>query len=229
MNKKLLKTSALAFLFLSLYSCEEAKTIIDENLDQAVDTINSTSFTKEIPIDISSSEVLWAGEKVILGGHNGTVKFSEGLLEINVEGQLKNLNFIVDLNSIDALDLAQESENKAKLEQHLKNADFFDVETYPRAQFKTIKIDHIPENGDLNYLLIGELTIKNTTKTIEVPVQFYVSEEKIVLKADFTINRVDFGIVFHSKEDKTFDFEKMKDWAIKDIITLKAHIFAPKL
>ena len=227
MKKKILQISTMA-LILGLYSCEEAQKKVEtitekESKDHL---INDTSI--EIPIDISNSKILWEGEKVILGGHNGKIQFSEGWIKTtDQEDILVDAYFVVDLNSIDVIDLVQEPKNKSELERHLKSADFFDVATYPRAQFKTIKINHVPENGDLNYLLIGELTIKNITKTIEVPVQFYISDSKMVLKADFNINRIDFGIIYHSKEDKTFNFEKMMDWAIKDTIKLKAHIFAP--
>jgi polyisoprenoid-binding protein YceI len=56
-----------------------------------------------------------------------------------------------------------------KRDNHLQSADFFDAEKYPTLQFvgkSFTKVD------DKNYKLVGDLTIKGTTKEVELDVKF---------------------------------------------------------
>lgn len=53
-------------------------------------------------------------------------------------------------------------------EGHLKSADFFDVETYPTITFAATGVR---AEGD-GYLLDGDLTIKDVTQAVSLPVEF---------------------------------------------------------
>lgn len=46
---------------------------------------------------------------------------------------------------------------------HLKSADFFDIEKYPTMHYKSTSIKRV---GDNNYKLTGDLTIRNITKPV---------------------------------------------------------------
>lgn len=63
-----------------------------------------------------------------------------------------NIEFTVDLDSIDTRN--EERDN------HLKSADFFDVEKYPEMTFKSVKIEKTGEN---TYDITGNLTIHGVT------------------------------------------------------------------
>lgn len=52
---------------------------------------------------------------------------------------------------------------------HLRTADFFDAEKYPTMRFVS---KEIRKTGDNTFVAVGELTIKETTKTIELPFEF---------------------------------------------------------
>ncbi len=58
----------------------------------------------------------------------------------------------------------------AKRDNHLRSSDFFDVSKYPAMTFKSRNITH--QSGN-NYRVTGDLTIKDVTKTVEVPFVFY--------------------------------------------------------
>jgi polyisoprenoid-binding protein YceI len=83
---------------------------------------------------------------------------------------------------------------------HVKNADFFDVETYPTASFvsKGVKAD-----GD-DYVLDGEFTLKGVTKPIELKLEFNGVNpgmghgEVAGFEATVVLNRNDFGIDFNA-------------------------------
>lgn len=84
-------------------------------------------------------------------------------------------------------------------DNHLRSAEFFDVEKYPTLKFKSTKI--LKSGKPDHYLLYGELTIKDVTK--EVIADLYYGgtlktdeEERIGMKAKAVINRLDYGIDF---------------------------------
>lgn len=100
-----------------------------------------------------------------------------------------SFNFTIQAESIDT-----SVENR---DNHLRSADFFDVETYPTITFKSTKI--LETGKPDQYLLYGDLTIKDVTK----PVIFDLvnggtvtsdNGVKMGLKATTTINRFDYNI-----------------------------------
>ena len=88
-------------------------------------------------------------------------------------------------------------------DEHLKSADFFDVETYPTMTFLSTGI-----RGDgADYVLTGTLTIKGVAKTVELDLEFEgVSPDpwggtRVGFSATGEINRRDFGLDFDVKLD----------------------------
>lgn len=57
----------------------------------------------------------------------------------------------------------------AKRDGHLKSDDFFNAEKYPKMVFKSKKI---VKKNDEEYLVTGDLTIRNITKEITVDVEY---------------------------------------------------------
>jgi polyisoprenoid-binding protein YceI len=51
---------------------------------------------------------------------------------------------------------------------HLRSADFFDVETFPTMTFKTTAVK---TKGDDEFIVVGDLTIKDVTRPIEIEVE----------------------------------------------------------
>src|SRR5690554_506540 len=100
-----------------------------------------------------------------------------------------NFDFTVKVNSINT--------NVKDRDNHLRSADFFEVEKYPKMTFKSTKI--LATGKPDQYLLYGKLTIKNVTKDVIFDINYGGSVksekgEKLGLKATTTINRFDFKI-----------------------------------
>ncbi len=83
-------------------------------------------------------------------------------------------------------------------DQHLRSADFFEVEKYPDITFVSTKMERTYGN---NFKLTGNLTMHGITKTIVLDVTYNgqaYEEQMKVQKAGFTVqgvlNRDDFGI-----------------------------------
>ncbi|WP_417363078.1 YceI family protein [Galbibacter sp.] len=82
-------------------------------------------------------------------------------------------------------------------DNHLRSADFFDVEKYPTITFKSTKI--LETGKPDQYLLYGDLTIKDVTKPVIFDVTYggivkSDKGDKIGLKAKTTINRFEFNV-----------------------------------
>jgi polyisoprenoid-binding protein YceI len=90
------------------------------------------------------------------------------------------------------------STNEGKRDEHLKSADFFDVENFKEITFRGNTYEKTGEGGD--YILYGELTIKEITKRIQLFVEFNgivkdpMGNEKAVFNIDGKINRKDWGL-----------------------------------
>lgn len=89
-------------------------------------------------------------------------------------------------------------------DNHLRSADFFEVEKYPTITFKSSKV--VPKEKDL-YEVTGDLTMHGVTKTIVAPVRHtgflnLGKQEKAGFEITFAINRKDYGIVWNRTADQ---------------------------
>ena len=75
-------------------------------------------------MDTNSSLVSWEGKTIAGSGHTGYIQLSSGSLDV-VSGKVTSGKFVVDVKSIKTTDL--KGDRAARLENHLKNEDFFDV------------------------------------------------------------------------------------------------------
>ncbi|OKS88568.1 YceI family protein [Mucilaginibacter polytrichastri] len=82
------------------------------------------------------------------------------------------------------------SDNEMR-DKHLKSEDYFDVAKYPHITMKSVSFKH--KNGD-NYTGVFNVTIKDKTKTVDVPFTYTESGNTASFKGVFTINRQDFGV-----------------------------------
>lgn len=92
----------------------------------------------------------------------------------------------------------------ADRDNHLKSADFFDVENYPKISFKSTSVTK--ENDDYN--VVGLITIHGVEKEVTLKgnyngndVDFY-GNTKYGFELRGTIKRSEFGLSFNSVTDK---------------------------
>ena len=97
-----------------------------------------------------------------------------------------------------------------KLRTHLLSADFFDAETFPQATFVATAFKEEAGEGT-THVIDGNLTLHGVTKGISFPATVQVTDAVAAGKAEFTINRKDFGI----------EYPGMPDDLIKDDVLLK--------
>lgn len=116
----------------------------------------------------------------------------------NVDGRLSGVTGSIHYDATDLkgskfdvkVDVSTINTENTKRDNHLKNEDFFEVETYPYITFTSTSIE---KDGD-GYKVTGKLKIKNVEKTVTIP--FYVTQSgnKAVFKGDLEVNRVEYGV-----------------------------------
>ena len=95
-----------------------------------------------------------------------------------------------------------------KRDDHLRSKDFFEVEKYPQITLVSKKVSKI---ADQKYNVTADLTLHGVTKQIDVPIsQVFYENNRGRFRANFEINRRDFGINFDSKMNSIEDLVKVQ-------------------
>lgn len=139
-----------------------------------------------VPIENGSVAITPATSRIVfVGKHLDAAKddriggFEKFTGSAKVAGRmLTSIEVEIDVNSVFTF---QEG-----LTAHLKNADFFETNEYANARFVSTSI----ADGTVT----GELTLHGVTKEITFPATIDVTEDGMRLKAEFKINRFDFGM-----------------------------------
>ncbi|TWF45324.1 polyisoprenoid-binding protein YceI [Chitinophaga polysaccharea] len=120
---------------------------------------------------------------------NGTIETTD-----STNFQNAKVDFTVDASSI--------STGVDQRDGHLKTDDFFNVAEYPAITLKSVSLKKVTGN---KYLLLADLTIRNTTKrvTFDVTYNGVIKDPWGLRRAGFTakttINRLDFGVKYADK------------------------------
>ena len=172
-------------------------------------------------IDMALSTVAWEGTKVT-GKHDGTIGLTSGELYI-VDDQIVGGNIVIDMTKIVVLDL-EDPETNAKLQGHLESDDFFSVATYPEATFEMANIEKREDvtEGEPNYTISGNLTIKGITHGITFPAHVHMEEGVMTARADFDLDRTMWDVRFGSGRF----FDNLGDNLIHDNFNMKLDIVA---
>lgn len=121
----------------------------------------------DFSIKFSSEHVSGTFEKI-----SGTIHFDEDDLESS------SFNIQVDVKSIATGNFLKNSLAKGK--------NWFEADRYPKITFLSTKIS----KSTSGFIATGNLTMKNVTKSIEIPITF----KNKVFSGKFSVNRTDYNI-----------------------------------
>lgn len=166
---------------------------------------------------VLASDVHWWGYKIAKSessSHDGTINVKSGNIEVK-NNKVVGGSFVLDMTTISATDLT--GDYKTKLDDHLKNGDFFEVNKYPTATFTITSVQ--PKNDKVfNSTVNGNLTVKGKTNAISFPARVVVGKDQTSIVSDkFAIDRQKFDVAYKSS---------MKDVLVKDDIDLKVKVTA---
>jgi polyisoprenoid-binding protein YceI len=141
---------------------------------------------------------------------HSTVQFSvRHMMITNVRGQFQAVEGTVEFDPAQpgsarieaSLEVASIHTREEKRDAHLKSADFFDAEKYPKISFVS---SEAISTGSGELELYGKLTIRDTTKDVTLLVEDLTPEHKdpwgqtrIGATAKTSIKRSDYGIVWN--------------------------------
>ncbi len=152
-------------------------------------TIDAATIWKLDPahtnVEFSAKHLMIATVRGRISGVEGTIRTDErNPANSSVEVTLKGANLDTRIEQRD---------------QHLRSADFLDVEKFPDITFRSTRIEGEKEQ----FKLIGDLTIRGTTREIRLDVTFEGRTkdpwggERVGFSAKGTIDRRDFGLTWN--------------------------------
>ncbi|MBV7531577.1 YceI family protein [Chitinophaga sp. sic0106] len=127
---------------------------------------------------------------------NGKFDKFDGIVETADSTSFQNakIEFTADVNSINT--------GVAQRDGHLKTDDFFNAAEYPTITVKSVSFKKITGN---KYLMLADVTIRNTTKRVPFDVTFNgICKDPWGLRragftAKATVNRLDYGVKYADK------------------------------
>jgi polyisoprenoid-binding protein YceI len=154
-------------------------TAFAEPADYAIDPMHASIYF----------EITHLGLSKVHGRFN---KFTAKLHEDEKNLANSRIEFRAEIGSVDTAVPARDA--------HLRTADFFDAEKYPELSFKSTKVAKTKSG----YVVTGDLTIKDKTKTISIPFKHYgpytikgMDDQPPrvgIIAEPITIKRSDFGV-----------------------------------
>ncbi len=207
-KKILLVVLVIVVLFLVFRNVDFVKNTSLTNGETANFTPSVGDFSQQ---KISNeSYITWFGEnKIQIKSHTGTLKFDTnisflGLAPKNEAGEMEVVGgqLVIDMTT-----LSGENEPEMLI-NHLKSADFFDVETYPQANFVI--------TGKADEQVQGLLTMKGVTQEVIVPYTLSQTETGYEIQGQFELDRTLWGVTTLSSSF----FEDIGDSVVEDTIKL---------
>lgn len=159
-----------------------------------------------VPAD---SKIEFTGSKVT-GKHDGKFEKFDGWIALEGD-KAESAKIYVE---IDVASLKTDSE---KLDGHLKTDDFFAVDKHPKAKFTSTEIKAGGDKG-ATHTITGNLEMRGVTKSVSFPATVKIDDKEVTAKAEFAINRKEFGIAYEGK----------KDDLIRDDVVIKLDVKAPR-
>lgn len=149
----------------------------------AVVALGAAAFAAEYKLTGDNTKIEWTGTKKA-GKHVGGFKKVSGTCTCDGDPAKAKLDVSIETDSIYSDD--------EKLTGHLKGKDFFDVKTNPTATFKATKVEKDGEKCKIT----GDFTLNGKTKSITFPASISEKDGTFTLKAEFKIDRTDFGMSY---------------------------------
>jgi polyisoprenoid-binding protein YceI len=122
----------------------------------------TTQSVSKWAIDPSHSEITFKVRHLVVTTLSGKFETFEGSLDTaNEDFSDAKISFTADVASINT--------GNADRDGHLKSDDFFNAESYPKLVFNSTSFT---KTGDSTYALLGDITLRDVTKPIELAVEY---------------------------------------------------------
>lgn len=145
-------------------------------------------------IDPSHSEIGFKVKHMMFTNVSG--KFNEFQATIENEDdrfETSEISFSAQVSSVDTSNIDRDN--------HLRSADFFDIDSFPTISFKSTGVTKVNEG---QFEVAGDLTIKNVTQNINLEVEYSGlmkdpwGATKVGISLSGKINRKEFGLTWNT-------------------------------
>jgi polyisoprenoid-binding protein YceI len=142
-------------------------------------------------VDPGHAEVAFIGRHFMLTKIRGRFTGVEGTVTVADTPGRSRLEVTIDMASVSSGDQARDD--------HLRSADFFDVENHPTARFQSSDVRWAHTQGTVT----GDLTIKGIARPVELRVEYLGhavdpwGNDRAVFSASATIDREDWGLTWN--------------------------------
>jgi polyisoprenoid-binding protein YceI len=151
---------------------------------------------------LNKVEVKPTPKTFVVSQENSSILFVGAKTSRSHEG--KFLSFTGEISLPDPKDLTTSSVNveirmtdfetdAVNLTAHLKSVDFFDVERFPVATFRSTQVSKV---DDSTYNIVGDLDFHGVKKSITIPAKIEPKEGEIIASSSFALNRGDFQVTY---------------------------------
>lgn len=144
-------------------------------------------------IDKAHSEAVFQ-VRHLLTKVRGRFRDFEGTIAMDPDNpETSSVNVSIDAASIDT--------SQPDRDAHLRSADFFDAEKFPKLTFQSTSVK--PRGSD-TFEVTGDLTIRGVTRQVVLPTTFLGfakdpwGNERAGFEAELTINRKDYGLTWNA-------------------------------
>ena len=150
--------------------------------------------TTKWAVDPMHSEVQFKVKHLVISTVTGTFRnFEGGATTEHDDFEGAEIHFSLDVDSVDT--------NQEMRDTHLKGADFFDIENFPKIAFKSTSFKKVDDD---EYTLIGDLTMKGVTKSVTLKAEYggtakdAYGNQKLGFEVTGKINRKEFGLTYNA-------------------------------
>ena len=154
--------------------------------------LSLTTYAQNWKLDPAHTKIQFTAKYLVISDVEGQFKKFDGTVSSQkTDWTDLSLSVNVDVNSIT-------TDNDMR-DNHLKSDDFFNAEKYPSMTFVSKSMNRLAAN---KYVLTGDLTIRDKTKTVSIPVVYSGTVKdpwgntKAGFKATGSINRKEFGLSY---------------------------------
>lgn len=127
------------------------------------------------------------------------------MMVATAKGRINNIAGVIRLNEVNpaassveaTADMASIDTSNTQRDQHLRTDDFFNIEQFPTASFRSTSIEVVDRDRAKVH---GDLTLRGVTKDVVFDVELEgrgtdaYGKQRVGFNAEATINRLDFGV-----------------------------------
>jgi polyisoprenoid-binding protein YceI len=152
-----------------------------------------THFTMTWELDPAHSSVTFSTKHMMVTTVRGTIAIEDASVDFDEEHP--------ERSSVEVrLSAASVDTGQAARDQHLRSADFLDAETFPFLTFRSTSVKPV---GDGEFVLNGDLTIRDVTRPVELEAELggivanLQGGRRAAFSASTKINREDWGLTWN--------------------------------